>query len=149
MRAFTFTPAEVCAVLEISKSTLLRWERDGQIPAADRDRNGERHYSPAHVAAIAGKALEARFELATRSNHKSSLDRAWEALSLLKFLSGQSVGLSELKEYRELSPRTLRELLLRAAELDPDDEQYPAVIGVVAKHSLGRSMGPAQERGDA
>lgn len=48
-----FTTAEAAARIGISKSTLLRWERTGQIPKAARTkRTNERRYSEADIGRI-------------------------------------------------------------------------------------------------
>ena len=50
--AANLTRTEVCALLGISPKSLYLWERDGRIPAPQRDRRNWRVYSPTDLAAI-------------------------------------------------------------------------------------------------
>ncbi len=46
------TPSEICDRVGISKNTLLRWERDGKIPKAEKDWRGWRGYTDRQLKAI-------------------------------------------------------------------------------------------------
>jgi hypothetical protein len=133
MNDHTFSPAELCDVLDIAKSTLLRWEKDGQIPSAIRDASGERRYGSDHIHAIAGKVIGSRYANAARSNDTAAMGQLDESLNLCKFLQGSEIGLDYLGEKPRLSDRTVKGLLSRALDFKPSEEkeQLAKVIRVV------------------
>ena len=131
---YTLSPAEICDVLNIAKSTLLRWERDHQIPAAVRDTSGERRYGSTHIQAIAEKVIKSRYDVAAKSDNAAALDELTEVSALCKFLEGSRLGLYELAERPRLSERTLKELLSRALQLHPSDEQFANIVEVLWSH---------------
>jgi hypothetical protein len=135
MSDHALSPAELCDVLDIAKSTLLRWEKEGQIPPAIRDVSGERRYGPAHIQAIAEKVFRPRYVHAAGADDTDAMGQLDEALNLCKFLQGSEIGLDYLGESPRLSDRTLKGLLSRALDLKPSEEkvQLAKVIRVVWK----------------
>jgi DNA-binding transcriptional MerR regulator len=123
----TLSPARVCEILSISKSTLLRLERDEEIPAADRASSGERRYGGKQLEAIVGR----KFAHASNSENVLALDEWTEKLALCKFLQGNETGLTELEERPRLSERTLKEMLSRALQLSPSDDQFAKIVRLV------------------
>jgi molybdopterin-binding protein len=73
-----WTRTEVAAALEVTPRTLYNWEREGKIPAPERDWRGWRRYTEAQVAGLrqmlgsVAAALppekEHRMELSARNN---------------------------------------------------------------------------------
>lgn len=51
----TYTTEEAAGELGISKSTILRWFKQGRIEEVRRDRNGWRVFTAADLAAISKK----------------------------------------------------------------------------------------------
>jgi predicted site-specific integrase-resolvase len=141
---FTYTPSELCEMLNISKSTLFRWEREGVLPAPTRDQSDQRHgriYTREHIQAIGEKQkeqLEKQYVQANkeRSWDRKSLQELLESNSLRKFLEGNEIGLRELREYDQLLPKTIRTLLQVAMEqCEPDDDIFSDIIQVVYEQS--------------
>ena len=137
---FTYTPADLCEMLNISKSTLFRWEREGVLPSPTRDQTDQRHgriYTQEHIQAIGQKQKE-QFE---KQYEQAGKDRSWdsrslkdllETNSLRKFLEGNEIGLRELREYDQLLPKTIRTLLQVALEqCVPEDDIFYNIIQVV------------------
>jgi hypothetical protein len=147
MSDHTLSPAELCEVLDIAKSTLLRWEREGKIPPAIRDVSGERRYGPAHIKAITEKVFSPRYANAAGSDDASTIGQLDEALNLCKFLQGSEIGLDYLGEKPGLSDRTLKGLLSRALDFKPSEEkkQLAEVIRVVWKQVRGALPPQAQK----
>lgn len=48
----TYTTEEAAVLLDISKSTILRWLKQGRIDEVRRDRNGWRVFTAADIEAI-------------------------------------------------------------------------------------------------
>jgi DNA-binding transcriptional MerR regulator len=130
----TLSPAEICEVFDIAKSTLLRWEREQQIPTADRDSLGERRYGGTHLRAVAEKVLKSRYAIASRSENASALEELTELSALCKFLAGDELGLDELRERRHLSERTIKGLLSLALQLRSADEEFARIVEVLWSH---------------
>lgn len=141
---FTYTPSEICVMLNISKSTLFRWEREGLVPPPTRDQSDQRHgriYTREHIQAIGEKQkeqLERQFEQASKDRawDRRSLREVLEANSLRKFLEGNEIGLRELREHDQLLPKTIHALLQVAMEqCEPDDDIFCDIILVVYEQS--------------
>src|ERR1700730_10592989 len=130
MKKPTLSPAEICQVFGISKATLLRWEREGDIPAADRNAREERRYSAAHTQAIASNL----YSRAARSSNAGALEELTEVSSLCKLLAGNELGLDELEEKPSLSERTIKGLLSLALQLGTSDKEFARIIEVLWSH---------------
>jgi DNA-binding transcriptional MerR regulator len=137
----TFTPAELSDMLGISKSTLLRWEREERLPAPQRDWSDQRQqrlYSAEHLRAIADilrKTLEKEYSQVGREKRydRSAAQSVLESRSLLKFLQGGDVGrtgLSELRRHERLRKKTIVALLRVALRYEIGDPEWSAVIEV-------------------
>lgn len=71
-----YTPAEICAWFEITRTTLFRWEDSGEVPKAERGPQGERLYTKEHLQQIAKVVLRKMredLELAVRQNPDSEV----------------------------------------------------------------------------
>jgi molybdopterin-binding protein len=83
MLATGWTRTEVAAALRVTPRTLYNWEREGKIPAPERDRRGWRRYTGEQVAALRrllGDAApesafgkERRMELSARNNLRGTV----------------------------------------------------------------------------
>jgi len=132
----TWTPAEVCEMFGISKSTLLRWEKEGKIspPSRDPEQKNRRLYTAEHLAEISrDKARTTYQNLAKRpSNFREKAVALEEKWSLERFLFKQDkTGLYELAEHEALSPSTIRRLLQEAQRYQPSDELFHEIIKLI------------------
>ena len=57
MKTKTYHLKDIQERIDRDKSTLIRWEKEGLIPAAKRDSRGWRYYSKADVMNIVDKVL--------------------------------------------------------------------------------------------
>jgi DNA-binding transcriptional MerR regulator len=139
-----YSPAQICKKFGISKSTLLRWEAKGHIPAPGRNLRGERRYTPAHCQAIARFVQLQRYPqryaqiLAEGTEEaRSKLTEIGEQNALFKFVYLRDpTGLVELREYSPLAPETIRQLLRAAAdEYGPGEDRFWDIIDVVCETS--------------
>jgi DNA-binding transcriptional MerR regulator len=131
----TYSPAELCKMLNIAKTTLYRWEQEKKITIAPRDLKGERQYTTAHVKELAKIQLEVlkrQYDLASLSEDIDRMTRLIQEISRVKALYLEDpTGLSELGEYSELSDTFVRELLRKAAELDSKDAAFRQIIDLL------------------
>lgn len=129
----TYTPAQICKMFDISKSTLFRWEREGHIPPARRDWQGYRQYTSEHVQALlkrrVAKLMSGRNEGPAT---QKKLEQYTELASLQKFINQKDkLGLNELAEHEFLSAETIHRLLQEAQRYDPADEVFGQIIELV------------------
>ena len=139
MKQTTYSTAEICEMFGISKSTLFRWEREGQLPPISRDISGQRLYTQEHLNAISErqkKQLGKRYASAIAANDQNSLLQISEALALRKFLEGDIIGLYELAELDSISEETLRQLMqIGLEQYAPNDKTFCEIIRVLWEHS--------------
>jgi len=145
-----YTPAEVCALFGISKSTLFRWEREGRISRPERrGHRGERFYSRQHIAEIGKYLFREQYRQLARSEGEPDVEQRMqelaEQISRMKFVAfGNKSGLFELDEIarnRGLSEETVRALLDEAARLGPAHEDFRVILEVIARASGKRPQG--------
>ena len=134
-----YTPAQICEMFGISKSTLFRWERDGRLPPVHRDLANQRQYTRAHIQAISelqkGK-LGQQFARVAAAEDLEQQEAVMEAVSLRKFLEGDMTGLYELGEYARPSAETVRQLLRIALDqYEPDSDEFRELVETVLKQS--------------
>jgi len=127
-QAKSYGPVEICQMFGVTKSTLFRWEREGVLPSGkpfpvpQRDRQGERLYTPEHVRAIAEyrkEQLARQYERVAETDLQQA-EKTLQELSLLKiqYLS-DTTGFFEILARRKLPvPKVLR-LLSEIAERSP------------------------------
>lgn len=128
-----FTPAEVCDIFDISKSTLFRWEKDRLIPSPERDLRQQREYTQAHMAEISRLLFRKRVQSVANTEHEPGaqqrLDAITEQVALNKFVVlGDIGGLYELAERETLSDETIKLLLKEAARRSPSDEAFRWIV---------------------
>lgn len=144
-----YTPAEVCALFGISKSTLFRWEREGRISRPERGRRGERFYGRKQIAEIGKNLFHQQVKQLMKSEGEPGVEQRMrelaEQISRMKFVAfGNKGGLFELDEMarnRGLSEETVRALLDEAARLGPAHEHFRVILEVVARASGKRQQG--------
>lgn len=130
-----YSPSEVCEIFEIAKSTLYRWEQEGKISQAPRKLNGEREYSQSHIQEIAQiklKLLSREYQKAIQTEDLERMRQLQKAVSQLKALYLDDIaGLKELAEYDTMPSNIIKELLIKASNLDPKDRVFREIIGLV------------------
>jgi DNA-binding transcriptional MerR regulator len=139
MKENTYSTAEICEMFGISKSTLFRWERDGQLPAIPRDITGQRQFSREHLIAISErqkKQLSRQYAHAIKADDQDSLKQISEAVAMRKFLEGDVTGLYELAELETVSSDTLRQIMqIGLEQYNPGDQTFCEIIRVLWEHS--------------
>lgn len=146
-----YSPAEICEMFGISKSTLFRWERDGLLPPVHRDLANQRQYTRAHLQAISelqkGK-LGQQFERVAAAEDLEQQEAVLKAVSLHKVLEGDMTGLYELAEYARPSPETVRQLLRIALDqYEPHSDEFRELVETVLKQSKKLSSHQAARGG--
>jgi hypothetical protein len=141
-----YTPAEICEIFAVSKSTLFRWEQEAVIPSVPRDEKNQRLYTSEHVRAISrrqGDVLRRRYDSALHSEDLDALVDISEANALRKFLDGDNTGLKTMEYLPRLSDCTIRHLLRVAAE-EPD-RTGPLYCNIIQVLSLDAKRGRRRE----
>jgi len=147
-----YSPAEICKMFGISKSTLFRWEQEPWFPRASRDLSGQRQYTQEHVRAISEnqkRKLGREYQRAIEQEDNHSMLEFAEALSLRKFLANDMTGLQELAEYPRLSINTIMQLVRLASEhYRPRDPMFCDILSVALTQSckLRDMLSDASER---
>lgn len=130
----TYSPSEVCEFFDISKSTLFKWEQDGKI-APTRKLSGEREYNQSHIKEIAEikiQLLKRDLRRATRTEDIERMKQIYEAISHIKALYLNDIsGLREIAEHDTVPNKIISELLIKASHLDPKDQIFREIIGLV------------------
>jgi DNA-binding transcriptional MerR regulator len=140
----TYTPAEICQIVGISKSTLFRWEEEQAFPRVPRDRESQdqRLYTQEHINYINRRLLNKQYKHAADRGDIKALDEIHEEMSIRKFIAGDTIGLNELSNYDQLKPRTISTLLQIASErFTPGEETFCKIIELVQEKACKRSGG--------
>jgi signal transduction histidine kinase len=135
----SYSSGDVARMLNISKSTLYRWERKGKVPSATRDLRGHRRYTAKDLTRIAQQVimepLGQRIHRLYESDDPATLAELrdlTEEYSLQKFLTlNDETGLYELGERPRLKPRTTRLLLRASLRYQPDDEVFQQIMRTI------------------
>jgi len=142
----TFSPAEICEMFGIVKTTLFRWEADGKLSPVLRKINNEREYSKTHVKEIAHIQIEhlaQQYERASEMESQEQMRQIHETLTLYKVLYLEDLtGLFELAQQDSLSDTTIRQLLQKASEISTDDRLFQEIIEVLHQHVINRKPLP-------
>lgn len=136
----TYSPVEICNIFSISKSTLLRWEREGFLIGVKRDiKSGERMYSGEHVKAISQRQigqLGKQYSASAEVDDLDGLMKIHEMSALRKVIQGNMIGLTELENLSLLSSDGIRQLVQIATEqYEPADPSYWQILKVASKQS--------------
>ena len=117
----SYSPADICAIFNIAKSTLFRWEQDGFVDRIPRDLRDRRVYKKSHLGSIAKHLFREQYQAAARNENRDSLAQLHESMALMKVIAGDPMGLRELAEFPALSTPTMRELCLLYTSPSPRD----------------------------
>lgn len=138
MRGASFSPAEICAIFGISKSTLFRYERDALLPAVPRDDTDERRYGSDHIRALAKRRLRDLFEVATKTDDEEKVRRATELQIVFGLLTEDDVDgrLAQLEEIDRVSAEAFK-ILLRIVlpRYELQDPCLPRLLGMLERHA--------------
>ncbi|HKR14408.1 MAG TPA: MerR family DNA-binding transcriptional regulator [Pyrinomonadaceae bacterium] len=136
----TYSPVEICEMFGISKSTLLRWEREGIISSVKRDPNSDqRQYTQQNVRKISqqlARQLIRQFSRTVETDNLEETRRAYEALYMWKFFQGEPTSLDALENYPGLSAESIRKLCRIGLEsYEPSSPTFHRIACVIAKQS--------------
>lgn len=136
----TYSPVEICEMFGISKSTLLRWEREGIISSVKRDPNSDqRQYTQQNVRKIGqqlARQLVRQFSRTVETDSMEEARRAYEALYMWKFFQGEPNSLDALENYPGLSAESIRKLCRIGLErYEPSSPMFHRIASVIAKQS--------------
>lgn len=143
-KKLTYSPAEVCDLFDISKSTLLRWERENIISPAKRDSADQRQYAEENLREI-GQQLKrqivTQFKRTNLSNNNEELNKAYENLYIWKFILNEPTALDELENYPILSSQAIRKLHRIGLErYEPSSPMFCRVAKIIAQKSEKLSL---------
>ncbi|MEW6402139.1 MAG: hypothetical protein AB1649_10085 [Chloroflexota bacterium] len=128
----TYSPAEICNMFKIAKTTLFRWEAEGRISDVPRKLNDEREYSKKHIKEIADiqiETLKQIYERAAETENESQMEQVHDALTMMKILYLEDLsGLRELAEHNSLSDMVITQLLQKALESTPRERIFKEIV---------------------
>lgn len=131
------SPAQVCELFGISKSTLLRWEKAGFIPSAKRDDLNQRLYTQEDVREIAQQTkhqITNQFERIGSTKSEEDAEKAFENLYVLKFIRDEPDVLTELNYFPKLSADSIRKLCRIGLErYEPWSKEFIQLAKIIAQ----------------
>jgi transcriptional regulator with XRE-family HTH domain len=135
-----YSPNEICEIFGISKSTLLRWEREKLIPPAKRDiRTDQRQYTQKDFLEIGeqiNKQLRLKFERVTNSGSFEDMKQTFEDLYVARFITGESTAIAELENFKDLSSASIKKICRVGFErYEPTSPIFSRLAYLVADHS--------------
>jgi DNA-binding transcriptional MerR regulator len=123
-----YSTDEVCKMLNVSKSTLFRWERDELIPPVKRGGpKNQREYTLKHLEKIIDiqeKKLGKQFESSDIITNKKELNELWQSVALRKYIAGDLTGIMELLSYPELSNKIIKALMQKIMNDYINEDKY-------------------------
>jgi DNA-binding transcriptional MerR regulator len=135
MAKMTYSPAEICEMFGIVKTTLFRWETEGKLSPVLRKINNEREYTKTHVQEIARIQIEnlaQQYERAAELENQEQMKQIHETLTLYKVLYLEDLtGLFELTQQNSLSDEIIEQLLQKASETNIHDRLFQQIIEVL------------------
>jgi DNA-binding transcriptional MerR regulator len=140
-----YSPVDICQIFDISKSTLLRWEREGSLNEIKRDiKTGEREYTQADSHIIYEKLtdqLRHQYERSLEAGDTEATLRIHERAALQRLVQGDIfIGLETLAELDHLSDEAILQLLQIATEhYAPTDSAFCKILEVAYKQSFKRT----------
>lgn len=144
----TYSPAEVCEMFGISRSTLLRWEREGTISSARRVRNSntdQRSYTQENLREIGQqmkRQLAQQFKRTAETDDEDEITRTLESLYIWRLFQGDSAALESLESYPSLSANSIRKLCRIGLErYEPSSPTFHRIANIVAEQSGKLSKG--------
>jgi transcriptional regulator with XRE-family HTH domain len=145
-----YSPNEICEIFEISKSTLLRWEREKIIPPAKRDiRTDQRQYTEKDFHEIGEqikKQLRQKFERVTKSGNYEDMKHTFEDLYVARFVTGELTAVAELENFKDLSPSSLKKICKVGFErFEPSSPMFYRLAYLVGDHARALSSNNKDE----
>lgn len=141
-----YSPVEICQIFGISKSTLLRWEREGVLKDIKRDiRTGEREYSQEDIHVIyerLAEQLSLQYKRSLEAGDTEAALRIHERTALQRLIQGEVfIGLQTLNALDHLSKEAIDQLLQIAREqYEPADPAYCRILRVASEQSCKLSQ---------
>ena len=133
-----YSPAEICKMFDISKTTLFRWEEEGKISQVVRKINKVREYSKVHVKEIAKmqvRSLTELYDKAVETENEGQMKQIHEGLTRIKILYLEDVtGLYELAQQTSLSETTVRELIHKLSDVETKSPLFASIINLLQLH---------------
>jgi DNA-binding transcriptional MerR regulator len=130
-----YSPVEVCQIFAISKSTLLRWEREGLLVGIKRDvKTGQREYSQSDIQVISQRLesqLSRQYDRSAEAEDTVAMMRIHEVLALRKIIQGDLTGLDELTNIEMSSENILHLLQIAKEQYEPVNPTFCNIIRVV------------------
>jgi DNA-binding transcriptional MerR regulator len=149
-----YSPAEICKWFDLPRTTLFRWEREGDIQPAERI-GGERAYRRHHIAQIlhlVRTRLRTQSLLAARSESPGPVLtlQDWERLYLAEYFTYEdhSHGLQQLygvATRKPLEEGTVRLLVEDALRRPPGDRLRVAIWQLVLHSDRDRQAASSRE----
>lgn len=137
-----FTPAEICSWFDVPRTTLFRWEQQGEIPKAERGPKEERIYRREHLRRIADiirKKIEEEIRAGIRHEPDGEFPplKVQERLYRTEFFGERNPqdGLRQLQGLavnQALSPDTVVALANSALGRPPHDRLRAKIWSVLA-----------------
>lgn len=136
----TFSPVEICEMFGISKSTLLRWEREGIISAVRRNpSNDQRLYTQEDIRKIGqqlSRQIERQFSRTVETDDPEESEKAYENLYMWKFFQEEPYALEALENYPRLSADSIKKLChIGLEKYDPYSSTFHRIAKVIAEQS--------------
>lgn len=123
-----YSPAELCELFDVAKTTLFRWEQEDWFPRVPRDLKGERQYSHEHIKAISDRHVEkltSQYDEAARSEDKARMWEIQRRVDMLRAIQGDIISVRHLVEAGHVSPADTRQLVRMAYErYDPTEPEF-------------------------
>lgn len=148
MKDLFYSPAEICEMFSISKSTLLRWERAGIISSVKRHpNNDQRLYSQEDIGRIVQqltRQLNRQFSRTVETDDHEQSEKAYETLYLWKFLQGEPHSVEALENFPRLSADVIRKLCRVGLDRhEPSSMTFQRIAAIIANQS--KKLNPATE----
>ncbi len=135
----SFSPAQICQMFGIAKTTLFRWEQEKKISPTSRKLSGEREYTEDHVreiATIQREVLIRQYAQACQSEDKEWMGRIDAEITRLRALYlDPDLGLRVLAETKAVTDSLRRDLLVKASGLPTDDPTYKEILELLYRQS--------------
>lgn len=136
---YSYSTAEVCEMFSISKSTLFRWEREGSISPANRDKTDQRLYTEENLREIGQRLenqLKTKFKRRIGTDDEKEIAKAHEELYVWKFIQNEPSALDELENYPILSADSIRKLCrINLERNEPSSITFYRVAKIIADKS--------------
>lgn len=140
-----YTPADICRFFGLSRTTLFRWEDQGEITAAKRDKKGQRIYKREHLLAIAERVRN-KLKEEIRNVYKYHPDDQYATLEMLEQLYRvellqEQEPLEAIRNLRALVKRRRKNHLSSEAPDEPVELLHSETIDLLIEIARSRPRG--------